>query len=336
MFDRLFKRRSTGLEQASHNGARYAVHASLDELLGLRMLARQLTFSSKIPSSNLMIGNHLSRFKGRGMDYLESRDYQPGDDIRNMDWRVTARTGQPHIKLFQEERQRPVLIMLDLNPGMFFASHGRFKSAIASQATALLAWAAAHNGDRVGGLILNQEHIEQPPRGNKNGMLAFLHQIATHSEPVKHLDNADPALRFSNGLRRLSRMAKPGSLVFIVSDFYHIDDIAIQQLMRLKAGSEIVLIRVLDSLENQAPPANRYAVTDGTSHAVLNTADKKQAERYRQWFDEHHQQLSHVSQQLAIPLVELVTHEHPIQQLRKVFSTKAMARKPVIRKTAGS
>jgi len=335
MFDRLFKRRSTGLEQASHNGARHAVHASLDELIGLRMLARQLTFSSKIPSSNLMIGNHLSRFKGRGMDYLESRHYQPGDDIRNMDWRVTARTGQPHIKLFQEERQRPVLIMLDLNPGMFFASHGRFKSVIASQATALLAWAAANNGDRVGGLILNQQHIEQPPRGSKNGMLAFLHQIASHSEPVSHVDNTDPALRFINGLRRLSRMAKPGSLVFILSDFYHMDEVATQQLMRLKAGSEIVLIRTLDALETHAPPANRYAVTDGTNQAVLNTADKKQAERYTHWFEEHHQQLSRASQQLAIPLVELVTHEHPIQALRKVFSTKAMARKTVIKKQIG-
>jgi uncharacterized protein (DUF58 family) len=155
MFDRLFKRRGSGQETARTVNPEQAIHVTLDELINLRMQARHLSLHSKHPAMHAMSGNHVSHFKGRGMDYMESRIYQAGDDIRNMDWRVTARTGQPHIKLFQEERQRPVMIMLDYNPGMFFASQGRFKSVVASQAAALLAWSALNNGDRVGGLIIN-------------------------------------------------------------------------------------------------------------------------------------------------------------------------------------
>ena len=338
MFDRLFKRRSTGLDVSSATDKGYAIHASLQELIGLRMYARQLSFASTVPSSNLMVGNHLSRFKGRGMDYLESRNYQPGDDIRNMDWRVTARTGQPHIKLFQEERQRPVLIMLDLNPGMFFASQGRFKSVIAAQAAAILAWAAASHGDRVGGLILNREHVEQPPQGNKNGILSFLHQLAEHSNPEIYIRSSSaqspdqqqqPATDFENGLKRLARIARPGSLVFILSDFYQLNEQSIQQLAQLQANCECVLVRILDALETTPPPANRYSVTNGRQQSVLNTADTRQAEQYRLWFSQHQAELDKVSRQLAIPRIELNTSEHPIQRLRKVFSNKSASRKPV-------
>ncbi len=110
-------------------------------------------------------GAYLSAFKGRGMEFEEARPYQPGDDIRNLDWRVTARTGKPHTKLFREERERPILLWVDYRNTMFFATKGVYKSVIAARAAALLAWSAHHHGDRVGGIIFSEQiHHELKPR----------------------------------------------------------------------------------------------------------------------------------------------------------------------------
>ena len=115
-----------------------AVCVSSEELIRLRLQARELRLDRRQAARSVISGAHSSRFRGRGMDYLESRGYQPGDDIRNMDWRVTARSGHAHVKVYQEERERPVVVMIDLGPGMFFATQRTFKSVIAARATALI------------------------------------------------------------------------------------------------------------------------------------------------------------------------------------------------------
>lgn len=329
MFDRLFKRRGSGQETARALNPEHAIHVTLDELINLRMQARHLSLHSKHPAMHVMSGNHVSHFKGRGMDYMESRIYQAGDDIRNMDWRVTARTGQPHIKLFQEERQRPVMIMLDYNPGMFFASQGRFKSVVASQAAALLAWSALNNGDRVGGLIINHGHTEIADQVGKKGILALLHAIEKHSNPHEYLQaqlsapsQPGNSERFSEGLQRLVRMSRPGSLVFVFSDFYQLDHASMKQLSLLKQHCDCVLVRLSDPLETTPPPANRYVVTNGKHQAIINTANQQQAEHYQHWFGSHQQQLREVARKLAMPLIELSTTQAPLDTLRKHFSIR--------------
>ena len=309
------------------------IHLSADELIALRPRCHALRLPMRQPAASALAGAYRSRFRGRGVDFLESRNYQPGDDIRNMDWRVTARTGQPHIKLFQEERQRPVMMMLDYNPGMFFASQGRFKSVVASQAAALLAWSALNNGDRVGGLIINHGHTEIADKVGKKGILALLHAIEKHSDPHEYLQAQSLATsqlrhseRFSEGLRRLVRLSRPGSLVFIFSDFYQLDQAAIKQLSLLKQHCDCVLIRLSDPLETTPPPANRYAVSNGIEQAVINTANQQQAEHYQQWFGSHQQQLREVARKLAMPLINLSTAQAPLDTLRKHFSAHTRGR----------
>ena len=137
-----------------------------------------------------LAGDHLSRFRGRGMDYRESRAYQPGDDVRSMDWRITARTGVPHVKLYQEERERPVVLFLDLNPGMFFGSRGMLKSVAAARAAALVAWAAAERGDRVGAMLFDGGHCDLPPRGGRHGVLRLIRELVEHTDPRAGIDAA--------------------------------------------------------------------------------------------------------------------------------------------------
>lgn len=334
MFDRLFNRRNRGLAGAKTEASERAVRTSLDELIRLRLQARQLGFNSRLPSSYLMAGNHVSRFKGRGMDYLESRAYQPGDDIRNMDWRITARTGSAHIKLFQEERERPVLIYIDLNPGMFFASEGRFKSVIAAHTAALLAWAANLQGDRVGGLIVNRTHVEIAPRANKNGLLNLLNELVRHTDPDEYLqhhqdtEQAEPLTPMMNeGFSRLLRMAKPGTRVFILSDFYQQTDESLSIIRKIQQRCECVLVRILDHMEHSPPPPNAYAVTDGIHESVIDTGNPDMAKHYQQWFAQKHSRIDQLSSQLAMPLINLSTDCHPVNELRKFFPKKTVNRK---------
>jgi len=146
-----------------------AIQATLGELIALRRELRGNPLRPRRAVRGLLAGAHHSRFRGRGMDYLESRLYQPGDDIRNLDWRVTARSGKAHTKLYQEERERPVVVLVDLGPGMFFATRGRFKSVIAARAASFLGWSAVAHGDRIGALLFNGEHRELKPRGGDKG-----------------------------------------------------------------------------------------------------------------------------------------------------------------------
>ena len=330
MFDRFFKRRNTGLESSQTSSTEQAIRTDLNELIGLRMQARQLAFSSRNPSVSLMAGNHVSHFKGRGMDYMESRGYQPGDDIRNMDWRITARTGKAHCKLFQEERQRPKIILLDYNCCTLFPSEGRFKSVIASQAAALLAWASLNQGDRTGGLIINDNHVEVPDHPGKQGVLAFLHQVSIHSNPDNRIQQQrvkeHSPRRFSDAMQRLARLAKPGSLVFVISDFYQLDRMAEEHLLKIKASSDCVFVRVLDALEHTPPPSGRYAITNGINQSFLDTKDSQQSLNYREWFSTQHKQLIQLSSKSNIPVVELSTVSEPVEVLRRMFPSKRQRR----------
>jgi uncharacterized protein (DUF58 family) len=189
------------------------------------------------------------------MDYLESRGYQAGDDIRNMDWRVTARAGEPHVKLYTQERERPVVVMVDLNPGMFFGTRGAFKSIVAARAAALIGWAAVRHHDRIGALLFNGRHQELRPLGGQRGVLRLIRALVGATDPVQGMRQPDHPGRLTEALRRLRRVARPGGLVFILSDFYGIDADTRVLLQRLRQHSDVVACQVHDALELHSPPA---------------------------------------------------------------------------------
>src|SRR5512142_1555880 len=153
-------------------------HVALDELLALSAVAHGASLARARRSPALRSGGHASRWRGRGVDFRESRVYQPGDEIRHMDWRVTARSGKPHTKLFEEEREQGLLLAIDLNAGMRFGTRVRFKSVQAARAAALLAWMAAAAGDRVGALGFGGGiNGEVKPAGGRRGVLHVLRAL---------------------------------------------------------------------------------------------------------------------------------------------------------------
>ncbi len=251
------------------------------------------------------------------MDFDETRIYQPGDDIRNMDWRVTARTGQPHSKIFKEERERPVFFITDLGASMHFATRGAFKSVIAARATALLAWAAVDHGDRVGGIIFSEKrHVELPPKARQHGVLRLLktlEKLDSHSDA----ESSPPPQRLAQALNRLRRIINPGSLIFILSDFYHFDEECRRHFSYLARHNDIAGILIRDNLEITPPPPGIYNISNGSSISILNTSNKMLQQKYQDFFQKKYERLEKIFRKQRARLIELSTHQDTLDELHK-------------------
>ena len=264
-------------------------------------------------------GAYLSTFKGRGMEFDESRIYQPGDDIRNMDWRVTARTGNPHTKVFQEERERPVLLWLDLGSSMMFATRQCYKSVIAAQCAASIAWSAAGNNDRVGGLIFSgDQHNEIKPGRGKSAVLKLIGQISKNPAWRQAGTSGDTARE--NAVARLRSVAHPGSLIFMISDFRDMSEKAWAHLAHLSRHNDIVLLRITDPFELALPDAGVVRFSDGTDEQQLDTHVTSTRDSYHQRAVVAEEQLSRFCRKHAIHLVQLSTSDNIFARLRETFA----------------
>lgn len=301
-------------------GKQSAVAVTIDELISLKSAIRGISLMSARVKNSSITGAHPSRFRGRGMDYQESRAYQPGDDVRSMDWRVTARAGHPYVKMYEEERERPVMILVDLNPGMFFATQGSFKSVMAARIAALIAWSGVANGDRIGGLVFNGKHKELQPRGGSRGALQLLRLLIQATDPVQgmqsSIDNTD-ITGLDSALKRCRRVAKPGSLIFILSDFYHMNEDTKAQLLRLRQHNDVVAIQFVDPLEQSPPPAAVYGVSDGHQQGILDTRQRSQQLNYIHWCNDHHAVVAQAMRKRAIPLLLVSTADDAVSSFRR-------------------
>ncbi len=256
-------------------------------------------------------GNYVSRFKGRGMEFDEARLYQPGDDIRSIDWRVTARSGKPHTKLFREERERPVFISVDSRLAMHFATRGVFKSVLAAKLAGLLAWAAEYHSDRIGGQIFSEHECrELKPQNGRHAVLRFLNAL------VKPQDQVDKEFPLDQVLARLNQHARPGSLVYIISDFRGINDQAETHIAKLSEHCEVVLIFIYDPLESSLPTKGRYRFTDDERDVVIDTSDQQRLLSYQQHFVQRQQRLELLAKKRGLAFIQCSTTENPIQCLR--------------------
>jgi uncharacterized protein (DUF58 family) len=274
--------------------------------------------------NSLQSGAYVSHFKGRGMEFDESRPYQPGDDPRNIDWRVTARSTEPYTKLFREERERPVLVTLDLRSGMHFATRGCFKSVNASRVAALLSWAAHHRGDRLGGIIFGDTtHCELRPRLGRQAALHYLHQLATHADWSAHAANANkPDAPMAQAMSALRRVARPGSLVIIISDFAGFSRAAQSYLAGVARHNEVLAVFVSDPLERRLPPPGRYRLVGVDEEMAIDTRARAARRDYRAAFDARKSALEKYCQRYAIHLLPLSTEDDPIACLQQALGRR--------------
>jgi uncharacterized protein (DUF58 family) len=303
------------LQQPS-NGA----YCAIADLIQMRHPAQKLDLRQRRRALSLLAGSSKANFRGRGIDFEEVRSYQPGDDIRTIDWRVTARTGDAHTKLFREERERPVLVVVDQRSSMFFGSEFCCKSVLAAHFGALLAWSALGRGDRVGGLVFNEhEHRETRPRRSRRSVLALLHNLDELNRSLP-LPPAEQPLQFTGLLSDLRRIAKPGSAVFLISDFSGaLETRALEHLYQLSRHTEITALHCADKLEAELPARGNYTVTDGSQRARLFTGNAELRRRYREHFSERLARLHEEYGKLGIPVLEAGTHDSPLARLQSVY-----------------
>lgn len=294
-------------------------------------LAELMYYRSKVPAflkqqrqrpPRTPTGAMLSKYKGRGMEFDEVRHYQAGDDIRAIDWRVTARTGSPHTKLFREERERPVMLVVDLNRSMQFGSQLLLKSVQACHVAAALAWLAVAKGDRVGGLIgAIERHAELRPMARPQAVMKLMHSLKElQHESINYCIegwrqqqlNSHPIL--STLLQRVQQVAKPGTQIHIVSDWFAFDQDCQRQLLLLQRHCQVQAIQVFDPLE-QTLPAERLlgglALHDDQQQLVLNQRQAYQS--YETAAAAQQQQLEQQLQQVGVPL-QSVNAALPLEQ----------------------
>lgn len=292
---------------------------SARSMIELRQQAKRLPLSSGRIHAR-QGGAYLSSFKGRGMEFDEARLYLPGDDIRNMDWRVTARTGKAHTKVFREERERPVLLWLDLNPSMMFATRGAFKAVVASRIAALLAWSAADHNDRVGALVFaGEQHAEIRPRRGKHAALDLFGRIAGHPAWKSDTGHRD----MNAAISRLRKVTRPGSLVFMISDFRELDDQAQRHIANIARHNDIVMIHVSDPVEAALPERGEYQVSDGLNVVRLNTADNSLRSTYQDRYAKRQQQLQQFCRQHRVYLVNISTQDDVLAELQSAMGLRA-------------
>lgn len=294
----------------------------LEELLALRGAAHGLSLHGRKAARATLVGAHTSVQRGRGLEFQEVRPYVAGDDPRNIDWRVTARRGRPHTKLFREERERPVWLLVDLQPGLFFGSRRQLKSALAVRAAALLAWVASLGGDRIGAVIAQGagESRILPARARQTGVLPLLEALL-QCQPKAPGQPAPLALE--GALRALLPLVRPGSQVLAVSDFAGLRPEAESLWTALAAHSDLRLFWLTDPLEEEGLPNGRFRAGVPGRLRILEGARIR--ERWRQAWREREARVAALSQRNAAPVVRLDTREPVERVLRPLLRPRQSA-----------
>jgi len=288
------------------------IHLSASELIALKPRCNALSLPMHRPSVSALAGAYRSRFRGRGVDFVESRNYLPGDDIRNMDWRVTARTGKPHTKIFQEERERPVLIVVDASSSLYFGTRKRLKSVAAGHLAAAIAWAAVRRGDRIGAFMFAPgKHRELRPAGGRRGAMRVIQGLVEWLDPETASEGQEP---LSVSLERVRHAVRPGSLILIISDFFNLDEQSHRHLSRLRQHNDVIGCQVMDPAE-QSLPAGRFPISDGELSAMLDTHQQKSRQRYDLMSIEHADMPRRMFQRHKCGWMVLKTTDDPVDVL---------------------
>jgi uncharacterized protein (DUF58 family) len=294
------------------------VRVTLADLVRLRPAGESL----RLTAPRLRVateGGHVSPYKGRGVEFDESRPYQAGDDLRTIDWRVTARTGKPHTKVFREERNRPVFVWLDLRRPMLFATRGAFKAVRAAEAAALVAFSAVANGDRLGGLVFSEsEHHELRPALGSRAALRLLNTACNDSfwAPSAQSSAETDA---EHALLRLTRVARPGSLIVLLSDFRRLGVDTDRHVRQLAGHCDLLLLHFYDPVEAELPPPGRYRIEGVGRTFSIETGNEAMRRRYRERFAARRAALAAFCRLPGIRMVDCPTDADPRNVLAQQF-----------------
>ncbi|OPX56840.1 hypothetical protein BTE48_01850 [Oceanospirillum multiglobuliferum] len=295
---------------------------NLAQLLACQKQSSGIGANLRMPSRSMLAGQHRSTRQGRGMELSEIRNYQAGDDIRLMDWKVTARTQRPHTKVFMEEKERPVQLVVDLSASMLFGSQ-RSKAEQAAHLAATLGWAIVRQGDRCGGLVFNgTQHQLIRPKARQQGLLPLFQQLCQFAPMLVQPEGRSEAGRMNQMLQLVAAQKGHGNLLVIISDFWSLDLAGKALLRRLASNHQLLAIHISDPLEYQLPNSPCYLVGgQALSQTVFfDGHDKSDRQRYQLLFDQRQQGLEEMLLQVGGYYIQLSTTEHVADKLKRFFT----------------
>ena len=294
------------------------VYVQLDELVRLQHKASGFSFLPKQPIHSVLSGRHTSKLRGRGLNFEELRNYLPGDDTRNIDWKVTARTRTPYVRVYTEEKDRTVWLLIDQRVNMFFGSKDRMKSVVAAEVAAISAWRVLSVGDRVGALVFNDSEISViPPHRSRERVM----QILKHVVEKNHALNADPSLKpdagkLNEALKQVSHLARHDCLVCLITDGSGINPETRRYITRLAEHNDVLTAFIFDPLEKDIPAAGRLRFADGDGQLDADTSDKKLRTAFQNEFEQRLEQMQSASRRFSMPLLPLDTCNPVSEQIR--------------------
>lgn len=295
------------------------IYTDLPTLLGSRHWSRNLKLFSRQAARSMLLGETRSRFRGRGMEFEEVRHYQPGDDIRNIDWRVSARTGSTYTKLFCEERERPVHLLIDQRSSMFFGSQGRFKSVLAAELATAIAWAALAGSDRIGGQIIGDHHESDiRARRNKQAVLKFIHDLNAYNHSLPSAKEPETKKSLAEMIDECRRITRPGTAIFMLSDFHDFDDAAAKSLISLGKHTDINLFQIQDPLETRLPSGGTVSISDGMHKSTVHLGNALQ-KAFVEHINERARRLRDAAIRARAAFIQVSTQDEPRQTLNRIY-----------------
>lgn len=296
------------------------VYVTVDELVRLRSEASGYSLLPGQPVHSILSGRHASRLRGRGLNFEELRRYFPGDDVRTIDWHVTARTRKPHVRVYSEERDRPLLLVVDQRPTMFFGSRRAMKSVAAAEATALAAWRALKSGDRVGGLVFDGHNtVEIEPHRSESRVMHLLGAVATANQSLDAKSAPADASTLNSVIERAARLANHDHLVCIISDLAGADQETVRHMTRIQTHNDAMVIFVFDPLEVELPDAGRLMMAEGNQRLDVDTSNRRLRDGFRDGFEQRLARLKELSLQRHTPVLPVSTAQGVSAQVRKAL-----------------
>jgi uncharacterized protein (DUF58 family) len=285
-----------------------SLHPQLDDLLELRHQARALGVAAHHLVNSTFTGLYASVFRGTGLDFDEVREYQEGDDIRNMDWLVTARTGTPHLKVFREERQRSVLLCIDTGPHMSFGTRGTFKSIQAARAAALIGWAASKQHDRVGGVLFGNPATDMRYYRATPGRRGLWRLLRALTEPIERGDTDES--RLMAALQHLDSGSGTGSLIFVIAPINNVTTGLERILGSLKQSNDVVLLPVDDPADRDLPAIGPVIFSNAAGELLeVDTDNEAGRQAFREDWEQRREELQQMSFRLGMGLIPVSTNE---------------------------
>jgi len=295
-------------------------YANLDNLIRIQFKARDFSFLPRQPVTSILSGRYASRLRGRGLNFEELRRYMPGDDIRTMDWKVTARTRSPHVRVYTEEKDRSVVLIVDQRINMFFGTRDKLKSVTAAEAAALGVWRALDVGDRAGAVVFNDtELVDVRPQRSQNTAMSILGTIVRMNHAL-HADTAvepNPAM-LNQALEAALQLISHDTLVIMISDFFGVDEQTERLAARMAEHNDVLALLIHDPIRLK-PAVQNLTVSDGSRQMEIDFADKRVREKVSGDYDDEQEHITHFLRKLAAPLLMISNEGDVVDQVRRLL-----------------